>query len=198
MSMKFVFSRFFLLSLVLVSAACSQQARPEDSGDSTVPPNEGIAAGVDPPVSAPPLTNAIPPNSGAVTPATTVVDPRPSREPVSSEPDSRGPVSVYSGVYTAAQAARGKHVQETECVACHAPGDWADGNVISGFTGLSAYDLVERIRTTMPMDGPGRLSLQQYTDLAAFIFELNGAPPGNSELPADPAGLAGVRLEYRN
>jgi mono/diheme cytochrome c family protein len=122
-----------------------------------------------------------------------------AEEPVAVEPevDAMGRHSVYSGVYSEAQAARGSAIQAEHCSACHSPDDWGGGNVLQGYTGMSAYDLVNWLRESMPLDEPGRLSLQQYTDLAAYIFKLNGAPAGAEELPADPARLAQVRLEYR-
>jgi hypothetical protein len=44
---------------------------------------------------------------------------------------------------------------------------------------------VELIRTTMPSDGPGRLSRQQSTDLAAYLLSANNFPAGDSDLPAE-------------
>src|SRR5690606_13639337 len=85
--------------------------------------------------------------------------------PVEPQVDAQGRHSVYSGVYSEEQAARGLAIQQEVCSACHTLDDWGGGTVLQGYTGLSAYDLVNRLRETMPMDEPGRLSFQQYTDV---------------------------------
>lgn len=112
-------------------------------------------------------------------------------------PTSGASASVYSGVYTAAQADRGDATQSRECAACHSSNDWAAGRVLGGFSGRSAYDLVSHIRNTMPMDAPGRLTMEQYTDIVAFIFELNDIPAGDSELEPNEEALRMVEIEYR-
>ncbi|MEX2583058.1 MAG: cytochrome c [Gemmatimonadota bacterium] len=108
-----------------------------------------------------------------------------------------GPVSVYSGVYTAAQADRGDAVQRRECSSCHSSNDWSAGRLLSSWNGRTAFDLVSHIRNTMPMDSPGRLSMDEYTDIVAFIFDLNDIPAGDSELEANEEALTQVEIEYR-
>jgi mono/diheme cytochrome c family protein len=105
--------------------------------------------------------------------------------------------SVYSGVYTAAQATRGDQIQQRECGACHSPGDWSQGRLLTGWINQPAFALVDNIRQTMPMDSPGRLSMQQYTDIFAFILSLNEMPAGSTELPATEEALRAVTIEYR-
>lgn len=107
------------------------------------------------------------------------------------------PVSVYTGVYTDEQADRGAAIQRRACAACHSAGDWSQGRILTGWTGQSAFDLVTHIRNTMPLNAPGSLSMQEYTDIVAYMFELNEIPAGDAELPAEEAGLRRVQLEYR-
>jgi mono/diheme cytochrome c family protein len=111
--------------------------------------------------------------------------------------DATAAVSVYTGVYTTAQATRGQQVQQRECANCHSPGDWSQGRLLGGWGGQTVYQLVDNIRLTMPMDGPGRLSLQQYTDIVAWMLQLNEIPAGDEELPADEEGLRQITIEYR-
>ncbi|MEX2570731.1 MAG: hypothetical protein WD737_05450 [Gemmatimonadota bacterium] len=118
-------------------------------------------------------------------------------EPVAAEPVEEGPVSVYAGVYTEAQAQRGDEIQQIECGACHSSSEWAQGRLLAAYNGLTARRLVNQIRETMPLTAPGILSLQEYTDIVAFIFELNEIPPGDTELPADEEALDQIELEYR-
>ena len=119
--------------------------------------------------------------------------------PAASAPPAAagGPVSVYTGVYSEAQAERGEGIQRRVCAACHSSGDWAQGRILTGWTGQSAYDLVTHLRNTMPLNAPGSLSMQEYTDIVAYMLELNNIPAGAAELPAEEAGLRRVQLEYR-
>lgn len=123
----------------------------------------------------------------------------PTSEPAAQPAGGAEPatVSVYNGVYTAAQATRGNQIQQRECSSCHSTGDWAQGRLLSGWTNQPAYALVEHLRQTMPMDSPGRLSLQQYTDIFAFMLQLNNVPPGSDELGANQEALSRVTIEYR-
>lgn len=105
-------------------------------------------------------------------------------------------VSVWDGVYSEAQAKRGGEVRAKECAACHGASEWA-GSFLRGWSGRSANDLFEQIRSTMPMDGPGRLSRQQYADIIAYIFSINDLPPGSKELPSTAEGLRRVLIEQR-
>jgi hypothetical protein len=108
-----------------------------------------------------------------------------------------GDGTVYAGVYTSAQADRGKANQDTNCMACHTLEDWGGGRFLTSQTGQNMAGLVEHIRSTMPFDEPGRLEYEQYVDIAARILQLNRIPAGTSELPADPGALASIRVEYR-
>lgn len=138
-----------------------------------------------------PAPSDAPPTADATPPA----DAAPSAD--ASTPTSSASTSVYSGVYTAAQADRGDETQQRECSACHSTNDWTAGRVLAGFSGRSAYDLVSHIRNTMPMDAPGRLSMEEYTDIVAFIFELNDIPAGDTELEPTEEALRRVEIEYR-
>jgi mono/diheme cytochrome c family protein len=121
-------------------------------------------------------------------------EPEPETDPRALTP---GDGTIYAGVYTEAQAARGQAIQEVECVACHTPRDWAGGRLLTSFTGQSVSGLVEHIRSTMPLDGPGRLDYEQYVDIAARILQLNEIPAGSNELPADGNALSEIRIEFR-
>lgn len=114
-----------------------------------------------------------------------------------AEPAEPATVSVYSGVYTTAQAQRGEEVQNRECASCHSSADWSHGRLLGGWTNQPAFALVEHIRQTMPMDSPGRLSMQQYTDIFAYVLRLNNIPAGDTELQAEEDALQRVIIEYR-
>jgi quinoprotein glucose dehydrogenase len=111
--------------------------------------------------------------------------------------------SVRDGVYTAEQARRGETAYLSACASCHGTalegGDMTPPLVGGAFTSnwndLTVGDLFERIRTTMPLDMPGKLSRQQNADAIAFILGANGWPAGANELPPDAAALKQIRIQ---
>jgi mono/diheme cytochrome c family protein len=110
--------------------------------------------------------------------------------------------TVWDGVYTEGQATRGETAYLQECASCHGPGlEGGDmtppllgGTFTSNWNDLTAGDLFERIRLTMPLDRPGKLTRQQNADVIAFVMKANSWPGGTSELPADAAALKQVRI----
>jgi len=101
--------------------------------------------------------------------------------------------SVWDGVYTAEQTRRGETAYLQTCASCHGTalegGDMTPPLVGGAFTSnwndLTVGDLFDRIRTTMPLDNPGRLSRTQTADVIAFVLKANDWPTGTTELPAD-------------
>jgi quinoprotein glucose dehydrogenase len=107
--------------------------------------------------------------------------------------------TVRDGVFSDAQAARGKAIYDKQCSSCH-------GNALEGVQGpplvadvfLSRWqkqplsDLVNKIRNTMPADAPGSLSPQQSSDLVAHMLKVGGFPAGKADLASDDAALARI------
>jgi mono/diheme cytochrome c family protein len=106
--------------------------------------------------------------------------------------------SVQSGVYTEAQAEHGAAVFKETCVSCHQPGEFGDGAYMDGWSGQTAHDMIEHIRTTMPQDNPGSLKRKEYVDVVAYLFRLNGLPAGDAEM--DVSSVKRIRIEgpYRS
>lgn len=102
---------------------------------------------------------------------------------------AQGP-SIWNGVYTEDQAARGSAEFNAHCAACHGAALNGTGEApalagpqfLSDFDGLSLGDLFDRIRTTMPQDNPGSLTRDQVADILAFLLKANGLPSGTKEL----------------
>ena len=94
--------------------------------------------------------------------------------------------SADTGVYTAAQAARGASLFESQCASCHRDG--GSGPNLAGerftrtFSDSKLSTLFNTIKTTMPRMAPGSLSDAQYTDVVAHLLRLNGYPDGMNEL----------------
>ena len=111
--------------------------------------------------------------------------------------------SVWDGIYTNEQAARGDALYSRTCAACHAP-DLSGGETApalagaefkSNWSGLSVNDLFERIKVSMPGDNPGSLSRQQTADTLAFVFSINRFPAGKSELAREAELLKSITFE---
>lgn len=112
--------------------------------------------------------------SGAEDP--TPVDVRSSR---ADEPNTT------HGIYTGEQAGRGLEVFREICSECHETGDWTDRAFLDRWEEASVYRLWYWIYGRMPHGRPGTLSRQQVTDALTYILELNGLPPGETELATD-------------
>jgi S-disulfanyl-L-cysteine oxidoreductase SoxD len=112
--------------------------------------------------------------------------------------------SVWDGVYTKAQAARGSDLYKQACAKCHAPDLAGNGNMSTelagqefrlNWSGQTASDLFDRIHNSMPADNPGSLSEASDADLLAFIFSANGFPAGAKDLAHDSKGLAQIGIQ---
>jgi quinoprotein glucose dehydrogenase len=111
--------------------------------------------------------------------------------------------SVWDGVYTEPQAERGRAVYSRECAACHGAeltgGEEAPpltgGAFIANWSGLTAGELFERIRISMPADRPGHLTREQTADILAWIFKMNSFPSGATELEHEVEWLKQIRFE---
>jgi len=116
-----------------------------------------------------------------------------------------GSRSVWDGVYTKAQATRGRAVYAEECMKCHGEtlGGGEAGPVLAGaqflekWNGKTAGMLFAVIRKSMPSDDPGNLSSRQYSDLVAYILSMNEFPAGAKELERDTTALEEIRIEAK-
>jgi mono/diheme cytochrome c family protein len=115
--------------------------------------------------------------------------------------------SIWEGVFTEVQATRGEDVYLEECASCHgkelAGGDGSPAPPLAGDAFLETVanatvaDFFGRIRETMPLDSPGRLSARRYADIVAYIFKANRFPTGAEELDPDLVTLGQIRIESR-
>src|ERR1044072_465937 len=111
--------------------------------------------------------------------------------------------SVWDGVFTDEQVKRGSASYQRECSSCHGAalecGDMTPPLVGGGFTSnwndLTLGDLSERIRLTMPLDSPGKLSRQQNADVIAFILKTKAWPSGTTELPPEVGALKQIKIQ---
>jgi alcohol dehydrogenase (cytochrome c) len=120
------------------------------------------------------------------------------------------------GLYTVAQAERGRAFYRDACAACHGADltdgsaaplagprfaqRWNPGKSVSDFFGWgssSVDDLFFIIRTTMPPASIGALSPEQHLDIVAYILQRNGYRPGERALSADEDALRAIPIEWR-
>ncbi|MEO5740488.1 MAG: cytochrome c [Vicinamibacterales bacterium] len=98
--------------------------------------------------------------------------------------------TVWSGVYSDAQAFRGEKVADTTCIGCHGPrldgGDSGPKLVgeafLANWSSESVGELFSWIREAMPAEAPGTLSEDETAAVVAYILKLNKIPPGKLEL----------------
>ncbi|MCY3842822.1 MAG: cytochrome c [Acidobacteria bacterium] len=102
--------------------------------------------------------------------------------------------SVWDGVYSEAQAERGRQLYEASCARCH--GDDLSGanarplageSFIRDWGGLKLDGVLTRART-MPPGAAGSLGDAGYVDIIAYVLAVNAFPHGEAELTASRAG----------
>ena len=111
--------------------------------------------------------------------------------------DSTAGKSVWQGVYTEEQATRGDTEHQNNCSSCHGTEKYAGDAFTKNWVGRTVFDLFDQIRTTMPDDNPGGLSVQQYKDVVAYILKTNGIPAGTDSLPNDPEAMRLLRIDAK-
>jgi mono/diheme cytochrome c family protein len=110
--------------------------------------------------------------------------------------------TTWDGVYTEAQAKRGEALYTEKCSGCHGP-ELSGADTAPSLTGpdfnaswndLSADELAERIRVTMPADAAGTLSREDTAAIMAFIFSKDNFPAGDTELPTASEALKEIKI----
>lgn len=132
-----------------------------------------------------------------------------------SEAEATPPTSalytIWAGVYTAAQAERGKVAYTGPCNNCHgakldgaaddpdmpATPPLAGAKFLRDWNGRTLAALYEYTRATMPANNPGYLSAQEFADIVAYMLLRSGTPPGDDELEPDIRRLATIVIRQR-
>jgi mono/diheme cytochrome c family protein len=113
--------------------------------------------------------------------------------------------TVWDGVYSEAQAMRGRQLYNSKCSSCHSA-DLSGGEMApplvgitfqSNWNGLTIGDLSERIRVSMPLGQEGSLSRQQVSDVIAAILAAGEYPAGSTELTNQPDVLKTIQITPR-
>lgn len=110
-----------------------------------------------------------------------------------------GPKSIWDGVYSKQQAARGEGVYAAECSRCHREDLTGYNNALVGGHFMDRWredtleSFFELVRNTMPRGAPRSLADEAYVDVVAYVLQKNSFPSGAAELTA--AELAEVRVQ---
>jgi S-disulfanyl-L-cysteine oxidoreductase SoxD len=108
---------------------------------------------------------------------------------------------IWQGIFTAAQAARGKDTYTSACLRCHA-GDLT-GVTGPALTGDRFFDswggepvdrLFLKVRDTMPPNFGTVLDDKAKLDVVTFILQTNGFPAGATELVVGGQDLASAQI----
>ena len=110
--------------------------------------------------------------------------------------------NVWDGVYSDAQAGRGKTSYVTHCAACHNEGlqggdlapELKGEDFLLRWNDKSMFEFVDRIQKTMPQDNPGGLMPQENADIVAYILQVNKMAAGSTDLPSDEAALKAITI----
>lgn len=100
-------------------------------------------------------------------------------------------VSIWDGVYSEDQAARGRTLYMQNCSRCHGTdlsGNFETPPLVGRFmpywSGSTLDALFDYVSTAMPLDRPGSLGPTANTDIVAYMLKSNEIPAGAQELTA--------------
>jgi mono/diheme cytochrome c family protein len=137
-------------------------------------------------------------NAGAATAPVVRAAPvlvQPPQPPAAALPPPPRIQTVWSGVYSEAQAFRGEKVADTQCQGCHGAGlaggdsgpKLVGDDFLAAWTGQSVSRLFDYIHDRMPSNAPGTLKEEDVASVTAYILKVNGMPSGRQELPTREA-----------
>jgi mono/diheme cytochrome c family protein len=109
--------------------------------------------------------------------------------------------TVWNGVYTEAQAARGVTAFGQSCAGCHALAAEGKAPLVGdpfwkSFAQKTVGDLLEFVSANMPNGTPGSLNESTYRDIVALMLKSNGFPAGTTELRRDT--IANVQIVQKD
>lgn len=107
-----------------------------------------------------------------------------------------GGVPPSDSAAAARQLDLGEQWFRSVCLECHAVRGLDDDDFRLKWGGRNAYDLFERIRSTMPQSNPGTLSQATYLAIVAYLMKLNGMPVGARRVSSDSTALTSIRLTF--
>jgi mono/diheme cytochrome c family protein len=109
--------------------------------------------------------------------------------------------TVWDGVYTEAQAARGMMAFGQSCSRCHALSAEGKAPLVGeafwkSFAQKNVGDVLEFVSSYMPNGNPGSLTEPTYNDIVALMLKSNGFPAGTTDLGG--TATAGVEIVQKD
>lgn len=110
---------------------------------------------------------------------------------------------IWTGVYTTAQAERGKSDFDKSCGSCHninlsgsarAPALVGAG-FLKNWDNASAQELFAKMRDSMPAGDPEAVSQDDKIEILAYLLQANGFPSGATDLGRNE--LAGIQIAQK-
>ena len=105
------------------------------------------------------------------------------------------PRTLNDAIYTEAQADSGEGLYKTHCLACHDKKYFRP--VLKRWAGQSLGVFYTVMVTSMPESNPGALSLDEYSDILAYILSLSRYPSGEEELASAIESLHEITIANR-
>jgi hypothetical protein len=109
---------------------------------------------------------------------------------------------IWSGVYTTAQAERGKSAFVKSCSNCH--NSTLDGTVrapalhgekfMANWINTNVDTLFTKLRDTMPATYPDSVADDVKLDILTYLLQANSFPSGSAELKLDEKELANIQI----
>lgn len=109
---------------------------------------------------------------------------------------------IWTGVYTATQAERGKTAFVKSCSNCHnstldgtarAPALHGD-RFMADWLNTNVYTLFTKLRDTMPATYPETVADEVKLDILTYLLQANSFPAGSSELKLDEKDLTNIQI----
>jgi mono/diheme cytochrome c family protein len=112
---------------------------------------------------------------------------------------------IWQGVFTSAQADRGKAAYAAYCTRCHAldlKGGQGTGSgpALAGDTFWQSWErgtlatFYRKVSGQMPADSPASLRDNEYADIVSYLLASNGFPAGKTELMPDAGAMTPIRV----
>lgn len=109
--------------------------------------------------------------------------------------------TIWDGVYSEEQAARGRELFASVCATCHKEDlsgergpNLADEAFFIRFNADNLGRIYTSILTRMPQDNPKSLRPEQAADLVAFLLQFNKIPSGSEALAASADALGSITV----
>jgi mono/diheme cytochrome c family protein len=102
--------------------------------------------------------------------------------------------TVWSGVYSDTQAARGQAEYGSQCASCHRDDLSGYQSILKGerfmsdYREASLYRLFDKMKTTMPRNSAGSLSDDAYLAILSYVLQANDFPAGHDDLKLEDLG----------